>query len=379
MFFLSRRVLNNAGVARFNTISESLSHVIAGKGVEEDLKQLNQLMHKPHVVTVDWVVQSLRLKRAAPEAGFLHPDFRALVAQNKENIVKKCVPEQTNNAQEDSHMVQQYLTSQNEEEEEEVASLMGRPPGLFSGLTFQLVSLDTDSSLTMNDAIISNGGRVVAKKAGYIVTEPISQALDQERLDHGAIVVSTLWIEDCIDQEQLVEVEFYHRPVKVRDAKRLAGCVVSFSGIQGRLRELLDHLISHLSGRPQETFSRKLMEEKNVYRSTHLVCAKPEGKKYEKALEWGVPAVNPEWVIACATSINRPNEDDFPPGGEPVKQQEPDWEPTGTSTKGNSGESAESVVLKSGRHNSEASPTRNDAARRLPSHFDMSTPQTPMV
>ena len=349
--------------------------MIAGKGVEEDLKKLQQLMHKPHVVTVEWVVQSLRLKRAAPEAGFLHPDFKALVTQNKENVVKKSVPEQSVNAQEDSQMVQQYLTTNHSEEEEEIASLMGRPPGIFSGLTFQLVGLDTDSSLTMSDVIVSHGGRVVAKKATHIVSEPVTQTLDKERIDHGAIVVSTLWIEDCIDQEQLVEIEIHHKPVKALNSQRLAGCVVSFSGIQGRLRELLDHLIVYLGGRPQETFSRKQVEEKNICRSTHIVCAKPEGKKYEKALEWGVPAINPGWVIACATLINRPNEADYPPGGEPTKTQQLEPEPTGITAKE---EPTESVVLKSNRQHPVATPT-SDAARRLPNHFDMSTPQTPMV
>ena len=61
--------------------------------------------------------------------------------------------------------------------------------------------------------------------------------------------------------------------------------------------------------------------------------------------------------------INRANEADYPPGGEPIKtkQQEPEAP----------------FVLKSNRP-PVATPT-SDAARQLPNHFDMSTPQTPMV
>lgn len=65
-----------AGVARFNSISESLTHVIVGSRVEDHWKQVEQLLHKPFVVTTEWVIQSYRLKRAAPETDYLHPEFK---------------------------------------------------------------------------------------------------------------------------------------------------------------------------------------------------------------------------------------------------------------------------------------------------------------
>lgn len=110
----------------------------------------------------------------------------------------------------------------------------------------------------------------------------------------------------------------------VVDPKRLAGCVISFSGIQpGRFKEFLVHLIRHMGGQLQETFSRKSVEERRVVKSTHLATSQPEGKKYEKALEWGVPAVDPQWIVACATCRARPNEADYPPGqGQPVAPSE---------------------------------------------------------
>ena len=36
--------------------------------------------------------------------------------------------------------------------------------------------------------------------------------------------------------------------------------------------------------------------------TTHLVCARPEGLKYEKALEWGVQVVKPSWLYTMAQS-----------------------------------------------------------------------------
>lgn len=338
---------------------------------------MQQLIHKPHVVTVEWVVQSLRLKRAAPESAYTHPEFKVIVGRDTENVTKKTVNEQTNNNnQDDSHMVQQYLTTDHFEEEE-TGSLANPSTGLFSGLKFQLVGLERDSSSTISEIIVSQGGRIVAKKPDYAVAEPVGQIELSEHLESTDVnVVNTLWIEDCIDHERLLEVEAYHRPIKVADSRRLDGCVISFSGIQGRLRELLDLLINYMKGMPQEIFSRKSMEEKNVYRSTHLVCAKPEGKKYEKALEWGVHAVHPDWVIACAMSTTFPKEIEYPATGEPLKQPEIFSERKGS--KRSVEQPAESIVLKSTKLCANQTPT-NSLTRRLPAHFDISTPQTPAV
>ncbi|KAJ3129419.1 Chitin synthase, class 5 [Nowakowskiella sp. JEL0407] len=33
--------------------------------------------------------------------------------------------------------------------------------------------------------------------------------------------------------------------------------------------------------------------------NTHLVCTIPKGPKYEKALDWNIPIVSPEWLKAC--------------------------------------------------------------------------------
>jgi hypothetical protein len=77
--------------------------------------------------------------------------------------------------------------------------------------------------------------------------------------------------------------------------------------------EFLEYLIDQLGGKQQKSLSRKLAEKKHIYPSTHLVCMKAEGKKYEKAVEWGIPTVNVDWIIACASSCTRPKEIDYPP------------------------------------------------------------------
>lgn len=65
-------------MARSFVINDSISHVIAGKRVKIDWDHLKRLENKPHVVTVEWLAQSLRLKTAAPEADYLHPELENL-------------------------------------------------------------------------------------------------------------------------------------------------------------------------------------------------------------------------------------------------------------------------------------------------------------
>lgn len=348
-------------MARYNSISESLSHVIAGQRVDEHYKELQQLVHKPHIVTAEWIVQSLRLQRAAPEGQFLHPEFKAIIGDvNKENAVKKpAVPERVDPDQ-DTLVVQQYLSVDQTEEEEQPSNL-DRPSGIFSGFSFQLVGMDSETTSIVADLIVSNGGKVVSRRANYIVLEPTIKS-EYSSPDPAASVVNTFWIEDCVDQEALVEIDYYHRPVRLRDNQRLANCVVSFSGIQGRLRDFLDYLIGQLGGRAQETFSRKLMEEKKVFKSTHLVCLRAEGKKYEKAIEWAVPAVNPEWLVACATGPVRPKESAFPPAGQDPEPGDQEWEVAATP-KAEPAAPAESVVLKSNKFKRDETPPALPLAR----------------
>ena len=190
-------MLNNAGVARFNTISESLSHFIAGQKVDEHWKQLDQLAHKPHVVTAEWIVQSLRIKRAAPETAHIHPDMSVLssvTGPKKPASTKPPVVTANEEQEEDSQMVQQYLASSELNAEEEA------PAGIFAGLRFQLVGMDGETAMEMSELITSQGGRVVTERANYRVLDPASEYVPTAKdLQGEAIVVNTLWLEDCID------------------------------------------------------------------------------------------------------------------------------------------------------------------------------------
>ena len=257
-------MLNSAGVSRFSSVSESLTHVIAGQRDDDHWKQLNQLVHKPHVVTAEWVLQSLRLQRAAPESRFIHPDFKFThqdVFKNPEKPPPLSVSV-TQGEQEDSQMMQQYLTN------DETETSTDQPNGIFSGLSFQFLK-DMDSELVneLNEQIVKNGGKIVSKKASHLVIDAGSQVVPT---GFDGRIVSTLWIDDCIENEQIVPVEAYHRQVIVKDNKRMEGCVISSTGLSIFKKEFICRLVTLMGGKPQDTFSKKTNEMRGLLKSKLL-------------------------------------------------------------------------------------------------------------
>ena len=45
-------------------------------------------------------------------------------------------------------------------------------------------------------------------------------------------------------------------------------------------------------------------------RSTHLICARPDGPKYDKARKWKIPIVSLDWLFQSmrARKLRRPND-----------------------------------------------------------------------
>ena len=52
-----------------------ITHLIAGKPIQNHFLKMQQLKQKRNVVTVDWVYESFWLWKAAPETDFLLTDF----------------------------------------------------------------------------------------------------------------------------------------------------------------------------------------------------------------------------------------------------------------------------------------------------------------
>ncbi|XP_045030962.1 DNA topoisomerase 2-binding protein 1 isoform X3 [Daphnia magna] len=167
-----RRILSNAGVTRSFVVNKSISHVIVGETVKVDWDQLMRLENKPHVVTVEWLAQSLRLKSAAPEADYLHPEWEDLSNFCDTKGASKDHPpiEKIDDSLEEMQLTLQTLITDQIEEEEAEKSLPTE--AVLSDLTLKSDSLETYSVSSMNGLIASSKrSPVVTKNHLCIVTE----------------------------------------------------------------------------------------------------------------------------------------------------------------------------------------------------------------
>ncbi|KZS16094.1 putative DNA topoisomerase 2-binding protein 1 [Daphnia magna] len=151
-----RRILSNAGVTRSFVVNKSISHVIVGETVKVDWDQLMRLENKPHVVTVEWLAQSLRLKSAAPEADYLHPEWENLSNFCDTKGASKDHPpiEKIDDSLEEMQLTLQTLITDQIEEEEAEKSLPTE--AVLSDLTLKSDSLETYSVSSMNGLIASS-------------------------------------------------------------------------------------------------------------------------------------------------------------------------------------------------------------------------------
>ncbi|KAI9561348.1 hypothetical protein GHT06_012305 [Daphnia sinensis] len=148
-----RRILSNAGVTRSFVVDKSISHVIVGETVKVDWDQLMRLENKPHVVTVEWLAQSLRLKSAAPEANYLHPGLDN-ISGKKGTPKDPTTKEKICDSLDEMHLTLDTLITDNTEEEEAAKSLP--TDAVLSGLTFKCGSMEISSVNSMNGLIASS-------------------------------------------------------------------------------------------------------------------------------------------------------------------------------------------------------------------------------
>lgn len=384
-----RRVLNGGGATRFNEISDCVTHIIVGDIVSSDLKILKSSGFRPYVVTVDWVIESIKLRSPAPEEEFLCTNILLQPAEPPSPLSKKglqllrkpmerpfpCL-ELTNDVKATSQrvektllplpadLVDQYLhtsVSENElcedleggssnkqlaantkpspvnetverPEERQIDtfnkdgaarnSTQSEPNSVpstettivrvFTDLTFFIVNFDNEETEVLKDFIESHGGLVVGNSFKGISDYAVVPLSGAELSQTATEVVTHLWVEDCLLQEELVPVMYYHQPVPVDLSKRpLADCVIGISSYSGKERDFIFAVSEMLGAITQELFARKNNTKKNALASTHLICSEPGSQKYRAAVKWKLPAVSHEWLLACAKEGKRVSEEPY--------------------------------------------------------------------
>uniref|UniRef100_A0A7N6FEK2 BRCT domain-containing protein n=1 Tax=Anabas testudineus TaxID=64144 RepID=A0A7N6FEK2_ANATE len=349
-----RRLVNTAGGLRFNQPSEELTHVVMGE-LDQDLKNfLSKATHRPHVVTVQWLLDSFSKGSLLPEEDYLHadclPPAPAAVSVPTHHtpmsrisvgppVASPSTPRQKR-AEED--LLSQYMDDDDptvvdipplEDNSRKSISLAAEPQagpwapnhtrgpeteitmqeaseaGLFVGKCFLLVGFSTEAEAQLSQVVTENGGRVLMGRtrlvADYAVV-PLLGCFVEATVDE---VVTDTWLVRCVLQ---LSSNPLFTPVSMIDGRfPLKDCVLSVSQFTGAERESLVDLAKHLGATVQDYFVRLANQKKGMLASTHLVLHSPEGTKYEAAKKWGLPAVTMYWILESARTGQRAEEERF--------------------------------------------------------------------
>ncbi|XP_044031871.1 DNA topoisomerase 2-binding protein 1 [Siniperca chuatsi] len=363
-----RRLVNATGGLRFNQPSEELTHVVMGE-LDQDLKNfVSKATHRPHVLTVQWLLDSFNKGSLLPEAGYLHPDclppapaalsvpaHRTTTSRPSAGppVASPCTPRHKR-AEED--LLSQYMDDDPtvvempppaEDNSRRSISIAAQPQpepwapnqtrrlepdstlqeaseaGLFFGKCFLLVGFGSEAEAQLSLLVTENGGRVLMGRtrvvADYAVV-PLLGCSVEATVDE---VVTDTWLAMCVEKECVLQLSSnpLFTPVPVMDGRfPLKDCVLSVSQFTGAERESLVELAKHLGANVQDYFVRLANQKKGMLASTHLVLQSPEGTKYQAAKKWGLPAVTMHWILQSARTGQREEEGrflvDLPPSPE---------------------------------------------------------------
>ncbi|CAD0195187.1 unnamed protein product [Chrysodeixis includens] len=199
-------------------------------------------------------------------------------------------------------------------EQPDITEDMGEDPTeeieqIFRGIKIEVQGLDEDAICEIGAEVTAAGGSLVAAGAGGShVLVPLDFDTD-ELVTKDAEPVTVFWVKDCLSQQELVPIQYYHRSVRVPEGAGLRGVVASLSTYSGVERAFLDELAKLLGATTQLRFCRR--NTANALASTHLICPTAAGDKYAGAVKWGLPAVRAEWLLACAERACRVSEREY--------------------------------------------------------------------
>lgn len=348
------KILNLGSATRFDDISDALTHVIVEDSLKaiHDLKSIESRNLNPYILRLDWLEASLKQKKPALEDNYLFTindvnkvappsplskkSLQMLVTRNNcrqspplsisnDNSKKK-----NTNDDDENFIMKQYLQhtvtertlmplknilpsesnsnnllnciNQDDQNISEIPySQTSVSERIFEGITFLITGFESEDNESMIENIFSFGGKVVATNFSGVpdyAVVPLKGIILKHTVNE---IVTNLWVEDCIENESLMPIEYYHKPLSINNnIKPIKDCVIAISSYGGKEREYLSELAVALGATHQETFARKTNIEKGLFGGTHLICTSPEGNKYNAAVKWNLPAVNKDWLISCA-------------------------------------------------------------------------------
>ncbi|XP_075979975.1 mutagen-sensitive 101 [Anticarsia gemmatalis] len=363
--------VSRCGGVRYDAAHARVTHAVAANVVAARLV-CRELPNVP-VLNPLWLVKSVEAGRALEETQFLidtKPSTPAKSARkhkleaaspmSKRNLAllrrgpldlpPPTTPRLTPDVQQDelvNHYLSQHMPEQENEkspepgparnvtvrqEQPDITEDMAEDPTeeieqIFRGIKFEVQGLDDEAICEIGAEVSAAGGTLVAAPAGGTHALVPLDFDPEELLTKSAEPITVFWIKDCLSQQELVPIEYYHRPVHVTwNNSPLHGVVASLSTYSGVERVYLDELAKLLGATTQLRFCRR--NTANALASTHLICPTAVGDKYMGALKWGLPAVTADWLLHCAREGKRLSERDYLVGDTkapepPIEEEEP--------------------------------------------------------
>ena len=342
-----RKVLISAGSAKLNQLTKTVTHVIvASRGLlPEHAKVIGDLDLSPHLVSLQWLLESLQLGRSVPEGDFPaiqgqrneavdvsilkamgptpkavsmpkkaavaeeEPDFEddlmdayrnagateafAKPDDNEDETIQFKVPNATIN------LTSRKASTSTQEKNDYETTQESQLDRFLAGKKLALCEFSTQSEQDLSDWVTEAGGEIVFSDfdgvLDYLVCPP--EGLTNRPKFRYIELVSSIWLEDSLDKGELLDIEYHHRPIEKVEGHPCEGVVIGISNYAGRERAFIVTVAECLGMTAQEVFAKR--DKKGVKRSTHLVCSDSKGQKYDSALRWGIPIVSKDWIMAC--------------------------------------------------------------------------------
>uniref|UniRef100_A0A8C1NR26 DNA topoisomerase II binding protein 1 n=1 Tax=Cyprinus carpio TaxID=7962 RepID=A0A8C1NR26_CYPCA len=336
-----RRMVNSAGGLRYNQPSQELTHIVMGEPDQGVKVFLDKATHRPHIVTVQWLLDSFSRGSLLPEDGYFHPSFqppapaavdmpaphKAALRASRPSVAPPPAPSPGRQARAEEDLLSQYMENDQTVVEHPQASnstssrqsvLLPEPPsagkdstlvetsvgGLFTGKRFILVGFGAEAEAQLSELVMENAGKILVGRSRAVAHYAIVPLLGCDVEATVDEVATDTWL--CVLP---LPSHPLFTPVAVREGfSPLKDCVLSVSQFTGAERESLIQLAKHLGASVQDYFVRTANQRKGMLASTHLVLQTPEGTKYQAAQKWGLPAVTIRWVLESARTGKRADE-----------------------------------------------------------------------
>ncbi|KAM9417525.1 DNA topoisomerase 2-binding protein 1-A-like [Salvelinus alpinus] len=359
-----RRLVNMAGGLHFNQPSVELTHVVMGETDQETKTFLAKATHRPHVVTVQWLLDSFSRGGLLSEGDYHHPACLPPASSNVAMPAPRTSASRPSSTTSAPPLAHEPATPRHRKAEEDMLSqymdddqtVVEMPPpadssihrrqssiapepwvsapdqastiaeggagadttlqeaseaGLFAGKRFLLVGFGAEAEAQLSMLVTENCGKVLVGRMRAVADYAVVPLLGCEVEATVDEVATDTWLAMCVEQQCVLELGSHplFSPVSVMEGRSpLRDCVLSVSQFTGAERESLVELAKHLGASVQDYFVRMANQRRGMLASTHLVLQSPEGTKYQAAEKWGLPAVTLRWVLESARSGRKAEE-----------------------------------------------------------------------